>query len=417
MEIRAFNMMYKVGKNILWNSIGSLFYFGCQWLLTVLVVYFKNGYSDAGMLSLAMSLANVLGIIACLNLRTFQISELNGQFSDGDFLYNRILTSGIALVLCVGVVIYKGYSWYESLCIFIFMTFKVSEALTDVFHGIVQKVWRLDIAGKSLVLRGFTIGGAIVSGIFFDKSLIVTIIVMAVLSYLVIFFYDYPQCKKQSCADFRFNRHNVLALVKIGIPLALYFVSLNAISTYSRFQIEEQCGKELLGVFSSIATPTVLVTQMSSFIFSPLMGIFARYRQENNIKRTYQLLLVSVGGIAIIGATAVMAGKLFGEWALVLLFGEPIRGYSYLLIPIICTATLTAVTWLLGGLLTVFSDYYVMAALTAVSLLLCIIITPTLIAERQLMGAVLSLSAALILEILLLAIRLIYLLKRKKHQK
>lgn len=407
-------MIYRLKNNILWNSIGALFYFGCQWLLTILVVYFEGGYSDAGVLSLAMSLANVLAIVACLNLRTFQISELEGQFSDGDFLRNRVLASGVALVLCICIVIYKGYSRYEGLCIFTFMIFKVSEVLGDVLHGIDQKVWRLDIAGKSFILRGFTTLIAMVCGMLFGGSLIITIILMAVLAYLVIFFYDYRQCKKQCCPDFCFSQSNVLALMKIGIPLALCSILLNLISVYPRFQIEEQLGKELLGVFASIATPTVLVTQLASFIFGPLMGVFAEHRKKHDAKRIYQLLLVSVGATAAIGVTAVAVGKMLGEWALVLLFGESIRAYAYLLVPIIYSAILTALVWLLGGLLTVFKDYYAMAALTAASLIACVISAPLLIAAKYLMGAVFALLLALFLETILLTVRLIYLLKREK---
>ena len=40
--------------NVLWNSIGSMFYLGCQWLITVLVVRLSSGFDAAGLLSLAM---------------------------------------------------------------------------------------------------------------------------------------------------------------------------------------------------------------------------------------------------------------------------------------------------------------------------------------------------------------------------
>lgn len=413
-EIRALEMIYRLRNNMLWNSIGSLFYFGCQWLLTIFVVYFEGGYSDAGILSLAMSFANVLAIVASLNLRTFQVSELEGQFSDGDFLRSRVLTSGVALVFCICVVIYKGYSRHEGLCIFTFMIFKVSEVLGDVLHGIDQKAWRLDIAGKSFILRGFAILIAMACGMLLGGSLIITIILMAVLAYIVIFFYDYRQCKKQCCPDTRSSQNNVLALVKIGIPLALCSLLLNLISIYPRFQIEEQLGKELLGVFASIATPTVLVTQLASFIFTPLMGMFAEHRKKRDAKRIYQLLLVSLGATAVIGAAAVAVGKVLGEWALVLLFGGSIRAYAYLLVPIIYSAVLTALNSLLSGLLTVFKDYYAMTALTAASLILCVIFAPLLIAEKYLMGAVFALLLALSLETLLLMVRLIFLLKREK---
>ena len=99
--------MHSLGSNMRWNSIGTLFYFGCQWLLTVLIVHFNGGYYNAGVLSLAISITTPLYCIACLNLRTFQVSELEGKFSEGDFIANRILMSIIAL--CVGTcfVLYK----------------------------------------------------------------------------------------------------------------------------------------------------------------------------------------------------------------------------------------------------------------------------------------------------------------------
>lgn len=40
--------------NMLWNSFGSLFYSGCQWLVTVMVVRLSTSYEAAGILAVAM---------------------------------------------------------------------------------------------------------------------------------------------------------------------------------------------------------------------------------------------------------------------------------------------------------------------------------------------------------------------------
>lgn len=398
-------------QNIIWNALGTVFYFACQWLLTIYAVHFSGGYADAGILSLAMSISGPLQIVASLNLRTFQVSELDNRFSDGDFLINRILMSAVSLLLCICTVIYGGYSKYESVCMIIFMVFRISEALADVLHGIDQKAWRLDIAGKSFILRGCAILLAIIGGTLLGKSLSVTILVMTGLVCLIIYFYDYRACQKQACPNFSYKRNNIVDLTRTGIPLALYSIFLTLVSYYPRFQIEKLYGKEILGIFSSITTPTVLVTQLANFIFSPLMGIFAECRKEHDKKRLYRLLSVSFGGTILIGVLAITAGNVLGEWALVLLFGESIRQYAYLLIPIIYTAILTAIIWLLCGLLTVFKDYYALAVLTCVSLSLCLISAPFLISERQLMGAVLTLTMALAAETILLVIRFLYRLK------
>jgi len=399
---------------MIWNAVGTTFYFGCQWLLTVLVVRFSGGYGDAGVLSLAMSISNPLLVVACLNLRTFQISELESRFSDGDFLMNRILASVISVVLCVFVITFGGYGKYKSICTIAFMVFKLSEMLADVLHGIDQKAWRLDIAGKSYILRGCATLLAMIFGALFGGNLIWTILCMTLFAYLIIFFYDYRICKKQLHPNFSYVWLNVASLTKIGIPLALYSFFLTLISSYPRFQVEEQYGKELLGIYSSIATPTVLVTQLASFIFSPLMGIFAMCRQKRDRKRLYKLLLISIGGTIIIGILSSVAGKVLGERALVLLFGESIREYAYLLVPVICTAVLTAAVWLFCGLLTVFKDYYTLAAITFISMVVCIVSSAPFIAKKQLLGAVSALALALAVEVFLLLLRFMLLLKRER---
>jgi len=402
-----------LGSNLIWNSVGTGFYYGCQWLLTVFVVYFGGGYSDAGILSLAMSITNVICVIANLNLRNFQVSELDGKFDDGDFLVSRFITSGVSFILCICVVVYSQYNRYTSICIISFMFFRLSEALADVLHGFDQKAWRLDIAGKSFILRGVAILVSIGCGMLLGGNLFFTICMMTTMVYLIIFYYDLLQCRNQLHCNFSYRLGNVGALIRIGIPLAAYTIFLNLIVTYPRLQIESQYGKDLLGIFSSITTPTVLVTQLASFIFTPLMGIFAECRKDHDKKRLHKLLLLTLGSTIMIGAISVMAGDLLGKWALVRLFGESIREYAYLLVPIIYTAILTAMIWLLCGLLTVFKDYIMLALLTLIPMIFCMAFSPLLIAEQQLLGAVSALTSALVVEIFLLLLRCIYLLGKE----
>ena len=63
-------------QSILWNSWGSMFYLGCQWLLTILVVRI-SGVDNAGLLSLAMSVSNIWYSLAVYGMRNFQVSDTN----------------------------------------------------------------------------------------------------------------------------------------------------------------------------------------------------------------------------------------------------------------------------------------------------------------------------------------------------
>ena len=91
----------KLKRGMLWTSIGSLFYFGCQWLTTILVVRLSSSYEAAGTLSLAMAIANLFTPFALYRMRTFQVTDVNDEFCTGEYMGFRIETSSIALAACI----------------------------------------------------------------------------------------------------------------------------------------------------------------------------------------------------------------------------------------------------------------------------------------------------------------------------
>ena len=61
------------------NSMGSLFYLLCQWLLTVVVVPLCS-FEAAGILTLSISLTNVFFTLATFGIRIFQVSDSQGKY-------------------------------------------------------------------------------------------------------------------------------------------------------------------------------------------------------------------------------------------------------------------------------------------------------------------------------------------------
>ena len=55
--------------NIFYNSFGTMFYYGCQWLTTLLVVRLAD-YADAGVYSIAMTFTAAFAILALYNTRS-----------------------------------------------------------------------------------------------------------------------------------------------------------------------------------------------------------------------------------------------------------------------------------------------------------------------------------------------------------
>ena len=73
-----------IGKNMLFNSVGSLFYLMCQWLVTVLSTRLGS-FETCGVLTLAISITNVFYVVSTFSLRVFQVSDTNGKYPPGRY--------------------------------------------------------------------------------------------------------------------------------------------------------------------------------------------------------------------------------------------------------------------------------------------------------------------------------------------
>ena len=63
-------------RNTLINFAGYGFYMGCQWLVNVLAVRLA-GFSEAGVLSLAISVTSIVYVVAHFNMRNYQVSDIS----------------------------------------------------------------------------------------------------------------------------------------------------------------------------------------------------------------------------------------------------------------------------------------------------------------------------------------------------
>ena len=174
-----------VKNNILWSSAGSFIYMLTQWLLSVFIVRI-SGFDDAGTYSLAMSIANVFYGIAIYGMRNYQVSDISGKYENRQYIDSRFVTCLAAIIGCLIFTIINRYNLKTTIVICLYMIFKAHEALVDVFHGIDQKKWSMDIIGKSFIVRGLSNCLVFIISLYIWKKLEISIFLMIVISYLVI---------------------------------------------------------------------------------------------------------------------------------------------------------------------------------------------------------------------------------------
>jgi len=321
--------------------------------MTILIVHIGN-FSEAGYLSLAMSVSSTCAAIAAFSVRNYQITDTNEKYSDDNYIGCRILTCLISLLICFFVSLTYN-DRYQVLCINLFMMIRVTEAFSDVLQGIEQKFERYDLIGKALFLKGGVLL-ALFSIVAYYRNLACALLSMSGCSLLIVVIYELKNVVILERRRIRLSiwDQSIKSIIVECAPLVVFNFLLSAENMLSKTAVQRALGTSVLGIYSSIASPTLVVQLFATVAFAPFLPVISKMITNGNsdklriaIRKVYVFLIT--GSFAVcIGATVV------GRWGLSLLFGEGILKYYNLFIPIVAVTCLNATIMVLSGILIAF---------------------------------------------------------------
>ncbi|WP_281725342.1 lipopolysaccharide biosynthesis protein [Lachnoclostridium phocaeense] len=394
-----------IQSSIIWNSTGSLIYLCTQWLISVLVVRIA-GVETAGNFTLAMSVNNVFYSIATQGIRNYQVSDIKEKYSNGTYVGSRLIACIITVIICVGYCVIIQYSDGQKACIIAYCLFKISEAIYDVYAGICQKAWRMDYIGKSWIIKGIVTFAVFCGVLYISSDLFIAIIAMALSSYGVVFLYDIPKAKSLAHITINLRTKDNLLLMAECMPLLCYLILSTLISTIPRIFMERILGSYELGIYGSIATPTLIVQVGASYIFNPFLTLFAEKYNCGEIDSFWKTLKKCFLSITVLSVIALLGGRILGKWGLTILYGAEIAQYVYLLVPLIFCTILTAIVWFLCALLTVVREFRGLIIGNVMGTILSCVSSAVLLKIAGMQGASIALSVSLVAEIIFLWIYL-----------
>lgn len=343
-------------QNMLWNSAGSIVNLSLQWLITVFVVRLSPDYEAAGILSLAMSIYNIFSPFAIYRMYTFQISDVKRENSVGEYLAFRFITCCIAFICCItySIATCASDAW---LAIGLYAGFKIIGLLIDVLHGEDQIDGRMDYIGQSLMLQGISTFSSFCVVFSLTQSLEVAIASMAIATALVGLLFDLPRTRKLALIKVGISREKVARLLTYCLPITLATIACSAAPTIPRQYLALTQGNEMLGIYASVAAPAAIIQMGASYIYNPLLSIFAKHNLNGDRAAFRKLFFQVLFGIIAIGIICAIAFELLGPILLPLVFGASIAPYCYLLLPIVIFSLATAYVWFVNDLLVVLRSF------------------------------------------------------------
>ena len=398
-------------RRLLWNAAGNIIYLACQWLITVLVTVL-GGFGDAGVLSIAMSLSSTFQTLAMFGIRNYQVSDLEGKYSNTGYLTLRAVTCSGALLFCVAVSFFSGYNGGQQLAILLFMLFRLAESYSDVLHGIAQKNGRLDIAGQAFTIKGFGSLASFLIGFLLTEQLNMGLLTMTVFSALSTCFYDLPQVKRLTDFHLLGGIGECGRLALETLPLCVYLFLYTALSMLPKLILEKTCGGDILGAYSSIFAPALLLQIATGYLYNPFATQFAEFRRTGNGSAYRSLLMKLMGAILAVAVLVMVAAQFLGEFALTLVFGEQIVAYVYMLNPILILNFVISYFGLFAMLATVRRRFWYLIGAVSVGFAITAAVSGILIREIGPNGASYALILALLPAIAILGVGG---LAREKH--
>lgn len=383
-------------NKLLIYSTGMVFYLACQWL-TIIQVSNLSGNTGAGIYNLAISISNPFSAIALYGIRPYQVSDINDRFSGRVYVASRIVTAGLAFVLCAGRVALGGYTGETAVCILLYMLLRLAEAAVDVFQGIEQKGDRMDAVGISFYLRAVVTVGAFVAGQILFDNLMLSMLAMPLASFVVIWIYDGRLSARLTPIKPRFDWKAIGTLLWICLPLTLNTYMVSELATIPKTVLERSWGSGMLGIYGSIAAPSIIVQTAGSFLFNPVIPALAEDLQQGEKRRFLARGIKYTGLISAMTVVCVIGAAIFGRFGLRILFAGnlSVLDYANMLIPTIICSGLVTVAWLFATLLIVMREFKYLIIGDVLAMGVCYLTSWLFIPTQGMGGVTLSWGIAL----------------------
>lgn len=339
-----------------------------------MVVTRTSGLTDAGVLSMAFAAGNLMMSIGKFGVRSYQATDVAGDFSFSDYFWARVVSVILMLAASLIYIFYciraKGYGGEKAAIVFAFCFIYAVEAMEDVFWGLYQQKQALDTGAKLFILRWLTILGICIPVLVFFHDLCLASVFGAAAS-LAIF------CISNSLA-FRKFRERVLRIRPGAVRevlcrcFSLFIASFMTIyvTNAPKYAIDRYLTEEVQACYGFIAMPVFVIGLLNGFLYQPSLVRMALEWKECRIDcfrrraRRQCAVLLGLTVICLLGA------DLCGIPVLSAIYSTDLSGYKKELLVLLCGGGMFAYAGYFSILLTIMrKQEKVMYGYAAVSVL------------------------------------------------
>lgn len=343
-------MKNNIKKNFIYNTVGSILYSFTSFFFMIIVTR-VNGLDESGIFTFAFSAACLFWVIGVYSGRVYQVTERDKSITDSDYIYNKIITCTIMIIIGTIYLIIKQYDTYKFIVMLLLIIYKVLNAFAESIYAIIQKKEELYKVGISLFWK------AIIEIIIFlitnimTHNLIYSSISLIITELIILLIYDFKTVKSYKFKMKKFNSKSNMKILKLGFPVFVFTILTQYLINASKYAIDSTLtdkAQSIYGMLSMIATLTVMLSQL---ILHPYLNSMNDDLKNRNIKCFNKKVIKICSIIFVIGIIESILGYLLGTWALGIVYGVNLNKYKLLLLIIIIGSIFYSIVSILSNAL------------------------------------------------------------------
>lgn len=388
-----YNFLFK-SKDIekssyVWNMAGSMIV-AFQSVIILMIITRVLGLEAAGIYTIAYANANLFLTIGKYGMRNFQVSDVRQIYSFHDYVTSRWLTTFLMIAVAVFYIIAtaqrNGYSKEKCYVILWMCLFKAVDSMEDVFHGLYQKMGRLDVASKMLTIRMSTTILFFGANVFFTKNLywsLVSSTIATLIFFIISIGITYRHFKTKTAGI----NNNVCRLLIQCFPLFVGGFLSFYIGNAPKYAIDTYLSDEMQACYGFISMPVFVVGLLNGFIFNPMLYKISLMWNEKKTKKFVKCILRQsfiLGGITII---CMGGGYILGVPVLSQLYHTDLGKYRYELVILLFGGGFLGLSGLLNTVIVIMRHQRVVIFIYGIVASLAMILSKPIVRSYGVLGA------------------------------
>ena len=389
----------------IWNLLGN-FAAAAVSVLYLLIVSRMQTSEVADQFSLATSIGNLWIIIGQFQVRNYQATDVNSSHPFSAYFFTRLLTVVLMLITLLPYLRIINYDFTNDSVMIItwIIVYRVADAFSDLFQGYFQQHGRLDIAGKSMVLRYALSVFILLFGLLLSHSMVLTLTVLAFFNLFFVFVYDYSHFKLFDRVSFShiFSRDifdESLKIIKICFSLFIYGFLLTLVFNEAKLAISGAYAKGIVETGAqrdyNILFMPVFFMSLCILVVRPLITQMAELWQKKQFQRFYKMFLKIVLVTFSIGLVITFLTYLIGVNVLGVIFGLNLLDYRLQLTILVLSGVLYSFSIIFENILIIMRKHHYLLFVYILMFIVTKMITTELVNKYQIIGASISFCIAM----------------------